>query len=44
MSSAGISAVVYHAGMSTKQNNLGVLMVATVAFGMGIDRSGITFI
>ncbi len=49
----GISAIGYHAGMSTKIRNQnqerflreeGLIMVATIAFGMGIDKPNVRFV
>ena len=50
---AGLNALAYHAGMDSevRQNHLdrflredGIVMVATVAFGMGIDRPDVRFV
>lgn len=51
--SKGIPAVSYHAGMSTQARNQsqekflreeGLIMVATIAFGMGIDKPNVRFV
>ena len=51
--SAGINALPYHAGLGTdvRQNNQdrflreeGIVMVATIAFGMGIDKPDVRFV
>lgn len=53
LSNAGISALPYHAGLDTKvrQKNQdrflreeGIVMVATIAFGMGIDKPDVRFV
>lgn len=53
LSDAGITALPYHAGLDTKvrQRNQdrflreeGVVMVATIAFGMGIDKPDVRFV
>ncbi|MBP3979448.1 DNA helicase RecQ [Acidovorax sp. JG5] len=53
LSDAGISALPYHAGLDTKvrQKNQdrflreeGIVMVATIAFGMGIDKPDVRFV
>ena len=53
LSEAGISARPYHAGMSTAERNEnqdefmtrpGMVMVATIAFGMGIDKPDIRYV
>ncbi|WP_238323164.1 RecQ family ATP-dependent DNA helicase [Acidovorax sp. JHL-9] len=53
LSDAGISALPYHAGLDTKvrQRNQdrflreeGIVMVATIAFGMGIDKPDVRFV
>ncbi len=53
LSSAGVSAVPYHAGLPDEErhrnqdaflNEQADLVVATVAFGMGIDRSDVRFV
>ena len=53
LSGAGISALPYHAGLDTKvrQKNQdrflreeGIVMVATIAFGMGIDKPDVRFV
>lgn len=50
---AGVEAIGYHAGMSTAERaanqdkfmtNSGVVMVATIAFGMGIDKPDIRYV
>ncbi|PSJ18935.1 DNA helicase RecQ [Nitrosomonas supralitoralis] len=49
----GLHAVAYHAGMSMQQRSMnqekflreeGVVMVATIAFGMGIDKPDVRFV
>ena len=49
----GLKALPYHAGMGQRerqrhqeifQNNDGVIIVATIAFGMGIDKSNVRFV
>lgn len=49
----GLPAVAYHAGMSTQERNKsqekflreeGIIMVATIAFGMGIDKPNVRFV
>lgn len=49
----GIEAVAYHAGLSPRERNLaqerflneeGLIVVATVAFGMGIDKPNVRFV
>jgi ATP-dependent DNA helicase RecQ len=49
----GIRAVAYHAGMSMQERSLnqekflreeGIVMVATIAFGMGIDKPDVRFV
>ena len=49
----GFDALPYHAGMSAEERNLhqsaflneeGVVIVATIAFGMGIDKSNVRFV
>jgi ATP-dependent DNA helicase RecQ len=49
----GICAVAYHAGMSMQERSLnqekflreeGIIMVATIAFGMGIDKPDVRFV
>lgn len=51
--SQGMQAVAYHAGMEMQQRQLnqekflredGVIMVATIAFGMGIDKPNVRFV
>ena len=53
LSSNGFNAIAYHAGKSTEYRKeaydrfgteLAVIMVATIAFGMGIDKSDIRFV
>lgn len=53
LSEAGIPALAYHAGMSTAERNEnqdefmtrpGMVMVATIAFGMGIDKPDIRYV
>ena len=53
LSGAGIPALPYHAGMSTAERNEnqdefmtrpGMVMVATIAFGMGIDKPDIRYV
>lgn len=53
LSGAGINALPYHAGLDAKvrQNNQdrflredGIVMVATIAFGMGIDKPDVRFV
>ena len=53
LSEAGIPALPYHAGMSTAERNEnqdefmtrpGMVMVATIAFGMGIDKPDIRYV
>ena len=53
LADAGISALPYHAGMSTAERNFnqdefmtrpGMVMVATIAFGMGIDKPDIRYV
>lgn len=53
LSDAGINALPYHAGLDTKvrQNHQdrflreeGIVMVATIAFGMGIDKPDVRFV
>ncbi|MBB3771751.1 ATP-dependent DNA helicase RecQ [Angulomicrobium tetraedrale] len=53
LSAAGIRALPYHAGLSTEVRGAnqetflaedGVVMVATVAFGMGIDKSDVRYV
>jgi len=50
---AGFNALTYHAGMDRDERNLnqarflredGVIMVATIAFGMGIDKPDVRFV
>ncbi|MCE7913107.1 MAG: DNA helicase RecQ [Nitrosomonas sp. PRO4] len=49
----GLRAIAYHAGMSSQERNRnqekflreeGIIMVATVAFGMGIDKPDVRFV
>lgn len=49
----GINALPYHAGMTTEQRRIhqqrfvreeGIVMVATIAFGMGIDKPDVRFV
>lgn len=49
----GLPAVAYHAGMSTQERNKsqekflreeGIIIVATIAFGMGIDKPNVRFV
>lgn len=49
----GVRAVAYHAGMSMQQRSInqekflreeGIVMVATIAFGMGIDKPDVRFV
>ncbi|OQW39246.1 MAG: ATP-dependent DNA helicase RecQ [Proteobacteria bacterium SG_bin4] len=49
----GLPVVAYHAGMSTQERNKsqerflreeGIIMVATIAFGMGIDKPNVRFV
>ncbi len=51
--SQGVCAVAYHAGMSMQQRSInqekflreeGIVMVATIAFGMGIDKPDVRFV
>ncbi|MFZ9283018.1 MAG: RecQ family ATP-dependent DNA helicase, partial [Prochlorococcaceae cyanobacterium] len=51
--SAGVDAVAYHAGLSTEvrsaaltrfRNEAAVVVVATIAFGMGIDKPDVRFV
>jgi len=53
LKSKGIDALPYHAGMSSEERNAnqqrflreeGVVMVATIAFGMGIDKPDVRFV
>ena len=53
LAEAGISALPYHAGMSTAERSFnqdefmtrpGMVMVATIAFGMGIDKPDIRYV
>ena len=53
LSDRGFDALPYHAGMSAEERNLhqnaflneeGVVIVATIAFGMGIDKSNVRFV
>ncbi|MCL1907086.1 MAG: DNA helicase RecQ [Propionibacteriaceae bacterium] len=53
LSTAGIDALAYHAGMTSQQrldfqtrflSEEGVVMVATIAFGMGIDKPNVRFV
>ncbi|UZP67910.1 DNA helicase RecQ [Desulfovibrio mangrovi] len=53
LQAAGITALPYHAGMTAIQRNYnqerfmreeGVVMVATVAFGMGVDKPNVRFV
>ncbi|WP_436642016.1 DNA helicase RecQ [Microbaculum sp. FT89] len=53
LSAAGIRALAYHAGMPPSERSAnqeaflaepGIVMVATVAFGMGIDKSDVRFV
>ncbi len=49
----GVSAIAYHAGMDAQQRSMnqqrflredGIVMVATIAFGMGIDKPDVRFV
>ena len=53
LAAQGLRAVAYHAGMSTQERSLnqekflreeGIIMVATIAFGMGIDKPDVRFV
>lgn len=53
LTTAGLTALPYHAGMSTLQRSKnqtiflkeeGVIIVATIAFGMGIDKPNVRFV
>jgi len=53
LESKGITALAYHAGMDARsrrdtqqrfQSNDGIVMVATIAFGMGIDKADVRFV
>ena len=53
LQSKGVSALAYHAGMDTRsrtghqarfQREEGLVMVATIAFGMGIDKPDVRFV
>ncbi|MHB1260298.1 MAG: RecQ family ATP-dependent DNA helicase [Thermoplasmatota archaeon] len=53
LAESGLNAVAYHAGLAAPQRRLieqrfrseaGLVVVATVAFGMGIDRSDVRFV
>jgi ATP-dependent DNA helicase RecQ len=53
LSASGLTALPYHAGMSTEQRQQhqkrflredGVIIVATIAFGMGIDKPDVRFV
>ncbi|QOJ22019.1 MAG: DNA helicase RecQ [Gammaproteobacteria bacterium] len=53
LTAQGLRAVAYHAGMSMQERSLnqerflreeGIIMVATIAFGMGIDKPDVRFV
>jgi ATP-dependent DNA helicase RecQ len=53
LSDRGIPAIAYHAGLSTEQRKIAqesfnrndhIMIVATIAFGMGIDRPDVRFV